>query len=124
MSRTIAGSSHYEVFLRKVVLKICSKFTEEHPCRSFCKATLLKSHFGMGILLQICCIFSEHLFLRTTLGGCFRIAHLLDKAYRFSVLWRISCKNFWKNRQLATDVYTKEFDFLLYIKRRVSKITS
>ena len=49
-------SSHPEVFLRKGVLKICSKFTEEHPCRSMIskkgyKATLLKSHFGMGVLL-------------------------------------------------------------------------
>ena len=26
-------------------------------------ATLLKSHFGMGVLLQICCISSEHLSL-------------------------------------------------------------
>ena len=25
--------------------------------------TLLKSHFSMGFLLQICCIFSEHLFI-------------------------------------------------------------
>ena len=33
--------------------------------------TLLKSHFGMGVLLQICCIFSEHIFLRTPLDGCF-----------------------------------------------------
>ena len=32
---------------------------------------LLKSHFGMGVLLQICCIFSEHLFIRTPLDGCF-----------------------------------------------------
>ena len=29
--------------------------------------TLLKSNFGMGVLLEICCIFSEHLFLRTPL---------------------------------------------------------
>ena len=27
-------TSHPEVFLRKGVLKICSKFTGEHPCRS------------------------------------------------------------------------------------------
>ena len=27
-------SSHPQVFLRKGVLKICSKFTGEHPCRS------------------------------------------------------------------------------------------
>ena len=35
------------------------------------KCDLLKLHFGMGVLLQICCIFSEHLFLRTPLDGCF-----------------------------------------------------
>ena len=32
---------------------------------------LSKSHFGMDVLLSICCIFSEHLFLRTPLGGSF-----------------------------------------------------
>ena len=63
-------SSQPEVFLGKVVQKICSKFTGEHPCRS-CFATLLKLHFSMGVLLEICCIFSEHLFLRTPLRGCF-----------------------------------------------------
>ena len=30
----ILTNSHPEVFLGKVVLKICSKFTGEHPCRS------------------------------------------------------------------------------------------
>ena len=66
-----------EVILEKGVLKICSEFTREHPCRSVisikllsCK-TLLKSHFPMSVLLQICCIFSEHLFLITLLEGCF-----------------------------------------------------
>ena len=34
-------------------------------------ATLLKLHFGMGILLQICCIFLEWFFVRTPLEGCF-----------------------------------------------------
>ena len=28
------GSSHSEVLLKKAVLKICRKFTGEHPCRS------------------------------------------------------------------------------------------
>ena len=38
--------SRSEVFLVKGVLKICSKFTGEYPCRSEkCKATLLKPHF-------------------------------------------------------------------------------
>ena len=40
-------SSPPEVRLGKGVLKICSKFTGQHSCR----ATLLKSHFGMGVLL-------------------------------------------------------------------------
>ena len=35
------------------------------------KCDFNKSHFGMDVLLQICCIFSEHLFLRTPLDGCF-----------------------------------------------------
>ena len=35
-------------------------------------ATLLKSYFSMGVLLYICCIFSEHLsseHLRTAASG-------------------------------------------------------
>ena len=32
------------------------------PTRDFTKATLLKSRFGMDVLLKICCIFSEHLW--------------------------------------------------------------
>ena len=56
-------------------LKICSKFAGEHPCRSVISIKLqsnfIESHFDMGVHLQICCIFSEHLFLRATLSGCF-----------------------------------------------------
>ena len=58
-------SSHSEVFLGKGVPKICSKFTGEHSCRS------VKSHISMDVLLSICRIFSEHLFLRTPQDGCF-----------------------------------------------------
>ena len=36
-----------------------------------CFATLLKSPFDMGVLLQIFCKFSEHIFLRPSLEGCF-----------------------------------------------------
>ena len=64
-----------EVFLVKAFLKICSKFIGEHLCRTAIsiklKATLLKLHFGMGVLQYIRCIFSEHLFIRTSLDGCF-----------------------------------------------------
>ena len=69
------GSSHPEVFLRKRVLKICSKFAGEHPCRS---AISLKLHCNfIEIALRhgcstvnFLCIFRTP-FLRTNLGGCF-----------------------------------------------------
>ena len=61
-------SSRPQVFVRKGVLKICGKFTEnDHAEVQFqlsCFATLVKSHFGIGVLLQICCIFSERFFLK------------------------------------------------------------
>ena len=54
--------------------KMCSENIQQiyrrtpMPKRDFNKVAPL---FGMGVLLQICCIFSEHLFLRKPLGGCF-----------------------------------------------------
>ena len=56
-------SSPPEVFFRKGVLQICSKFTGEHLCRSVISALVFscKSY----------CIFVEHLFWRTPLEGCF-----------------------------------------------------
>ena len=68
-------SSHPEVFLEKAVLKICSKFTGEHPCRSAISIKLQSD--VIEIALRHGCspvnwsIFSEHLFLRTLLVGCF-----------------------------------------------------
>ena len=40
-----------------------------------CKTTLFKSHFDMGVFLEIYCIFSKRLFLRTPLEGYFCIFH-------------------------------------------------
>ena len=51
----IFRSNRPDVFLRKGVLKLCRKFIGE-----------------------ICCTFSEHLFLRTPLDGCFFSSHLTD----------------------------------------------
>ena len=49
------GGSPWEVFLRKVALKICSKLTREQHAKVWfqqtCFATLLKSHFVMCVLL-------------------------------------------------------------------------
>ena len=51
-------SSHPEVFLGKGVLKICSKFTGEQPCRS-----------AVSIELQSKVSIKLHLFSKTPLGG-------------------------------------------------------
>ena len=80
----IFRSSHPKLFLGNGVLKICKKFTGEHPCRSAI------SHFGMGALLQICCIFSKHLFLKTPLGGCFWIFILEVNATTY-IMWENTC---------------------------------
>ena len=48
-------SSPPEVFLGKGVLKICSKFGREQPCRSMISIKLqsnfIEIHFGMAVLL-------------------------------------------------------------------------
>ena len=73
-------SSHPGVFLGKGVLKIYSKFTGEHPCRSSISmklhATLLKSHFGMGVPVNLLHIFRTP-FLKNTSGGLFlnKVSH-------------------------------------------------
>ena len=36
-----------------------------------CFSTILKAHFDISVLLQICYIFSEQLFLKIPLNGCF-----------------------------------------------------
>ena len=61
-------SSHPEVLLRKGVLKICSKFTKEHPCQS---AIAIK----------------QHLFLRTLLSGCFWKMKNQDKIIAKQFRW-------------------------------------
>ena len=67
-------NSHPEVFLRKGVSKICSKFTGQHPCRSVVSIKL-QSNFIEITLLRGCSapnwsIFSEYLW-GTPLGDCF-----------------------------------------------------
>ena len=42
-------SNHPEVYLGKGILKICSKFTGEHPCRSVISIKLLCSFIEIAI---------------------------------------------------------------------------
>ena len=63
-------SSRPELFLEKSVLKICSKFTGEHPCRSAI-SIIIEVALRHGCSLVNLKIFSEHLFLGTPLDGYF-----------------------------------------------------
>ena len=46
-----ARGSLSQAFLSKGALKISGKFTEQHSCQSAISINLLKSHFGMDVLL-------------------------------------------------------------------------
>ena len=74
-------SSHPEVFLGKVVLKICCKFTGEHPCRrcNFNKvAKLLYWNHTSALAFsgKFATYFQSTFFLWTALDGCFRYSGL------------------------------------------------
>ena len=55
------------MFLEKIVLKISSKFTEEHPCRSAIsiksQSNFTESHFGMGVSFKFAAYFQNTCFL-------------------------------------------------------------
>ena len=60
----------------KGVLKIWSKFTGEHSCQC-------------AISIKLLCIFSEHLFLRTPLDGCFWDVNIFRKPRNnFRILYK------------------------------------
>ena len=105
-------SSRPEMFLKRV-LKICSKFTGEHPCQ----ATLLQSHFGMGVLLQTCCIFLEQLFLRTPLDGC-----VLKK--RLALVFSYEFCEIFKNTFFTDHLWTTTSNCLLLKTTRVASFIS
>ena len=84
-------SSRPEVFLRKGVLKICSKFTGEHPCRSVISIKLRSSFIEIALQhgcspVNLLCIFRTPfprntsrlllLGLRTQQGFIPKIIHL------------------------------------------------
>ena len=72
---TKTRSSHSHEFLRKGVLKICSKFTGEHPCRSAISIKLQSSFSEIALRHGCSPANLQHIFrtpfLGTPLGGCF-----------------------------------------------------
>ena len=74
-------SSPLEVFLRKFVLKICSKFTGEHPCRSAISIKLLCNFIEITLRHGCSPIYLLHIF-RTPLDGCFYFFYHHSKNFR------------------------------------------
>ena len=73
LSNTLYRSSHPEVFLVKGVLKICSKFTGEHPCQSVISIKLLCNFIEITLRQECSSVNLLHIFRtpfpRTT-SGC------------------------------------------------------
>ena len=72
---SLSRSSTSELFLRKGVLKICSKFTREHPCRSTISINLLFNFIEIALWhgcspVDFLYIFRT-LFPRNTSGGLY-----------------------------------------------------
>ena len=65
-------SSRSEVFLGKGVLKICSEFTGEHPCRSVISTKLLCNFYEITLRRGCSPVNSMHIFrtpfLKSTSG--------------------------------------------------------
>ena len=112
----IITRSHPEVFLGKVVLKICSNFTGEHQCRRAILINLL-CHFSEIVLrhgcsLVICCIFSENLFLRTPLDGCFCIMLFwINKRCIQNFVKHVTLQKKWSFTLLKKPLMEKNFIF-------------
>ena len=68
-------SSHQKVFLRKGVLKICSKFIGEHPCRSATSIKLQQLYLTRTSAWVFSCKFAAYFqntfSLGIPLGDCF-----------------------------------------------------
>ena len=86
LGQSLVKSSNPELFLVKGFLKICSKFTGEHPCRSmisisnFIEITLRHGCSPVNLLH-----FSEHLFLRTPLDGGFCLKKSPDEVTKTKI---------------------------------------
>ena len=80
-------SSHPEVFLEKSVLKICSKFTGEHPCRSMMSMRLLCNFIEITLRHECSPVNLLHIlrtpFTKNTYG---RLLLILESFIMFNLL--------------------------------------
>ena len=89
-----------KAFLQKLVLKICSKFTGEHPCRSAISIKLQNSFIEIGIW-HVCCpvnwlhIFRTSFYRNTSVGLL-----LLNVSFKVTYSRFLSNKSFSKTSQM------------------------
>ena len=85
------------MFLEKVVLKICSKFTGEHPCRSVISVKLQSKFYEISLWHGCSPVNLPHIFRtpfpKNTSGGSFRSRKIIDSYLSnlcndFSLLYR------------------------------------
>ena len=72
--------SHFEKLkiCKTCKIKYATNFTGRHPCETWVSSC------------KICCMFSEHLFIRTSLEGCFSInIHFFAKGPKWSMAHRV-----------------------------------
>ena len=85
---------------------LCSKFTEEHPRRSMkLHCNFIDITLDKGVLLWICCMFSEHFFLWTPLDGWFwqRFRSLQQiKLQALRKTWPTNTWLLWSSRQKSS----------------------
>ena len=96
-------SSHPELFLGKAVLKMCKKFTGEHPCRSMISIKLLCNF--IEITLRHWCSPGRLLHIFRTIfpkntsvhGASYDPLNFLYKMYKLSLLKSLTClsNNWW-----------------------------
>ena len=91
-------SSHSEVFLVKGVPKICSKFTEEHPCRSLILIKQLWKFTEIALLKLVSCKF----------GACFQ------NTFSYEHLW-MAASGHWT-------LYVLQLFAVQYVKSYIGKL--
>ena len=104
--RVTIRSSRLDVSLGKGILKICSKFTGEHPCRS---AILIKlqSNFIKIALRHGCSPVNLPHIYRTPLGGCsWKINFHKKQCFSYHIGWKTFIEASYPN-----NIHTRENTF-------------
>ena len=118
-----ARSSRPEAFLEKDVLKICSKFTGEHPCPSVISIKLLYNFIEITLrhgysLVNLLHIFRTPIFKNTSGGLLLFIFNWKSWTYFHSE----GCQNFWSFIEIPTKfyLYSLRNNFLMYLSLKSS----